>query len=164
MNCHWDMVNQDKALVDELKSLHKDQDTTNFGVLDFVGAFGSPLEACAYGKLFWPDLIELDGMVFRRDVLEDELDASRIGECLRRYDGDRAKTEASFNLLEIPSSVFGRRSGESSDDVDSKLAELLGETWRARLRSVFPERSFVVEVDTSPPNGEATVTFYQARD
>ena len=42
----------DKLLIDHLKEFHAKADTNNFNVLDFVSAFGNPLEALAYSYLF----------------------------------------------------------------------------------------------------------------
>ena len=52
-----------EELVVELTRLHADQNTKNFNAYDFISAFGSPLEAVMYSKLFWPDFIEIKGMV-----------------------------------------------------------------------------------------------------
>ena len=147
-------------LLQHLKSFYAEYDTTNFSVLDFVAAFGSPLEAAAYSKLFWPDFVELEGMVFRDCVIEDELDKERVGHALQQCGGDLGEVERSFNLTEIPSGVFGKRSGETSEAVDLQLANTLGEMWRARLAIVFPDREFIVDVGADP-NDEPTVTFQQ---
>jgi len=39
---------RDELLVNHLKEFHAKADTSNFDVLDFVSAFGSPVEALAY--------------------------------------------------------------------------------------------------------------------
>jgi hypothetical protein len=53
-----------ELLIQHLKKFRAEADTSNFDVLDFVSAFGNPLEALAYSYLFWPDFIEFEGMGF----------------------------------------------------------------------------------------------------
>jgi hypothetical protein len=134
----------------------------NFGVFDFLGAFGSPVEAIAYAKLFWPDCVEVDGMVLRSDVVEDEMDVLRLREVLQKWNGDISKTECSFNLIEIPCGVFGKRSGESSDALDEQLARILAEMWHARLIQKYPNRIFSVILEHDN-DGTVFVTFCQVK-
>jgi len=154
----------DSILVDELRKKHAGHDTTNFGVSDFLAAFGSPVDAVMYLRLFWPRFIRFEGMVFRQETLEDDDDQRRVRGALSRYAGDRTRTEQSFNLVEVPSGVFSRRASESSDEVDEFLAERLVELWAHRLAAAFPEEEFVVEtVPAEETGGERGVVFYTRR-
>lgn len=157
------MDQESQHLVSELSRLYSDQDTTNFGVFDFIGAFGSPLEAIAYAKLFWPDFVWVDEMLLRSDAIEDESDVDRARQALQQWNGDLGKTESSFNRLEIPSGIFGKMAGESSDAIDEQLAQTLVEMWKARLSQVFPDRKFSVTVEQES-DGEVSVTFCQNRE
>ena len=148
-------------VVSELSRLYSDHDTTNFSVLDFVYVFGSPLEAAAYARLFWPDFVQIDEMVLRSDVIEDERDAQRVRRAFGRWIGDLRETERSFNRLVIPDDVFGKRIGESSDAIDEQLAETLAEMWKARLSQLFSDREFLVTLDRES-DGELSVTFCQS--
>jgi len=56
------MLEQD--LIKRLSTLYAEKDTTNFNALDYVYAVGSPLQALMYSKLFWPEFIEIEDMVF----------------------------------------------------------------------------------------------------
>ena len=151
-------------LIPLLKTQFASHDTSNFSVLDFVGAFGSPVEALAYSRLFWPDFVEYQGMTFRKDALEDESDRQRVLEALVQYDQDRTRTEQSFNLTEVPSTLFTRRASESTDDIDLLLANQLAEMWRARLHLLFPHLRFVVEVlSPKESGGEIALWFYRIR-
>ena len=76
---------EDDYLLKRLRQLHRDLDTTNFDVLDFVAAFGSPLEALMYPRLFWPEFVEVAGMVFLKESMEDEEDRQRLADALKRY-------------------------------------------------------------------------------
>jgi hypothetical protein len=154
------MKSTSQDLVAALTRIHADRDTTKFGVFDFLGAFGSPLEAMAYSKLFWPDCIDIDGMVIRKDVIEDEADLKRIRDVLQRWNGDIAKTEYTFNRLEVPCGVFGKRAGESTSKLDDELAQILAEMWRARLMQLYPDRKFMVTLDRDA-DGTVVVSFCQ---
>lgn len=152
---------EDSLLIDALKKKYADHDTTGFGISDFLAAFGSPLDAVMYLRLFWPEFIRFEGMVFRQETLEDEDDRRRVREALSRYAGDSARTEQSFNLVEVPCSVFSRGAAESGDEVDGFLVEKLVELWKCRLAIAFPEQEFIVEAVPPEENaGERGLTFY----
>lgn len=156
------MISQgDSVLIDELRGKYAGHDTTNFGVSDFLAAFGSPVDAVMYLRLFWPEFIRFEGVVFRQETLEDEDDRREVREGLRRYAGDKTRTEQSFNLVEVPCGVFSRGAAESSDEVDRFLVEKLVELWKCRLAVAFPNQEFVVEAIPPEENaGERGVTFY----
>ena len=154
----------DEALIEELRRKYAGYDTRNFGVSDFLAAFGSPIDAVMYLRLFWPEFIRFDGMVFRRETIEDEEDQRRVREALRRCGGDRTRTEQSCNLVDVPCGVFSRGAAESSEEIDTFLVDKLVELWHCRLALKFSGRTFVVEAIPPEENaGEWAVTFYTAR-
>jgi hypothetical protein len=153
------MLEQD--LINRLSTLYAEEEPTNFNALDYVYAFGSPLQALMYSKLFWPEFIEIEDMVFLKDRIED--DRSAVLKVLEQYEGNRPKTEQDFNLLEIPSNIFGKKMGETTEEEDRYLAEILVEMWQCRLRMLFPNRSFKVELLTAEETGgEIGILFYQS--
>jgi hypothetical protein len=155
------MLEQD--LIKRLSSLYTEQDTTNFNVLDYVYDFGSPLQALMYSKLFWPEFIEIEDMVFLKDRMEDEDDRRAVLKVLEQHDGNRSKTEQAFNLFEIPQDMFGKKMGETTEEEDRYLAEILVEMWQCRLQMLFPNRSFKVMLLTAEETGgEIGILFYQS--
>ena len=155
---------EDDQLLKRLRQLYPNADTTSFDVLDFVAAFGSPLDALMYSMLFWPVFVEIEGMTFLKESVENEDDRQRLADALKRYEGDRTQTEQSFNLFEIPSMLFTTRAGETIEEEDLWLAQRLAEMWRACLRHRYPDRNFVVEVlDPHDTGGEVGVIFYERR-
>jgi len=155
------MIEQD--LIKRLSSLYTEQDTTNFNVLDYVYAFGSPLQALMYSKLFWPEFIEIEDMVFLKDRMEDEDDRRAVLKVLEQHEGNRSKTEQAFNLFEIPQDMFGKKMGETTEEEDRYLAEILVEMWQCRLQMLFPNRSFKVMLLTAEETGgEIGILFYQS--
>lgn len=157
-------VQNDALIVGELKRKYIANDTSNFGVSDFLAAFGSPLDTMMYLRLLWPEFLLFEGMVFRCETLEDDEDKRRVHDTLNRYSMDRTKTEKSFNIVEIPSGVFSSNSSESSDEIDDLLAEKLVELWSYRLALTFPDKDFVVKtMGAEETGGERGVIFYTRR-
>src|SRR5262245_41627376 len=103
------MLEQD--LIKRLSTSYTEEDTTNFNVLDYVYAVGSPLQALMYSKLFWPEFIEIEDMVFLKDRIEDEDDRRAVLKVLEQHEGNQRKTEQAFNLFEIPPDIFGKNMG-----------------------------------------------------
>jgi len=153
----------DKLLIDNLKRFHAAADTSNFNVLDFVSAFGSPLYALAYSKLFWPDFIEFEGMIFLKENVEDEEDRSRIRTALARSSTPK-EVERSFNQFMIPDIFFSAGLGTTNGDENLCLAERMVEMWEARLARLFPGRTLVVELELPQQSKEGpTIIVYQSK-
>jgi hypothetical protein len=141
----------------------KGQDTSGFNFFDFLHAYGSPLDALFYSRLFWPEFVEIDGMVFLKETIEDDDDKARLNEALKRYEGDKTKTEKSFNIAEIPS-LFGKNLAETTDEEDLVLAERLAEMWEHRLRIIYPDRKFAVKIlSAEETGGEIGISFSTER-
>lgn len=140
--------------------LWPEQDATGFHYFDFLHARGSPRHALFYSGLFWPQFVEFNDMVFLEGAIEDESDRQRVREAVHLYEGDRVKTEQSFNTIEIPS-LFGGRATETMNEEDEFLASQICAMWTARLRELFPSRVFSVEVVPPDEAGEIAVRFYQ---
>ena len=160
----------DDRLMNRLRQIYTDLDTTNFDMLDFVAAFGSPLQALMYSRLFWPEFVELEGMVFLKESMEYEDDRRRLAEALEHYGGDLTRTEQSFNLLEVPSMLFTSYEArqQTTEEEDLWLAQRLAQMWHACLSHRYPGREFVVEVleeaEEDTGFGDAVgVIFYQHR-
>jgi hypothetical protein len=136
-------------------------------MLDFVAAFGSPLQALMYSRLFWPEFVEIDGMVFLKESMEYDDDRRRLAEALEYYGGDLTQTEQSFNLVEVPSSLFTdyEALNETTEEEDLWLAQRLAQMWRACLSNRYPGREFILEVLQEDTGGgdAVSVIFYQHR-
>ena len=142
---------------------YKDHDSTGFNYFDFLHAQGSPFNALFYSQLFWPEFVEIEGMVFLQGTIENIEARKRLNEALHRYKGDKTKTEQAFNLVEIPS-LFGKNMSETTDEEDAFLAERLTEMWRCRLAAVFPDREFLVKsLSEKETGGEIAVMFHTIR-
>ena len=154
----------DDRLLQLLYSVHADIDSKNFDILDFVYATGSPLSAWMYSCLFWPNFVEFEGMVFRESVASDEEFQARVREALAKSNGDLRDVEESFSILELPYDAFARLERQLETEDLYALAERIREMWAARLKTLFPSRTYVVAVgDVDSDKEEPCVTFYQVR-
>lgn len=152
----------EKGFTQRLKTKYCDRDCTNFNISDFVFAVGSPLEAIMYSRLFWPDFVEVDGMIFINEMMADEEDRLRLSQVVVRHGGDRREAEKSFNLYEVPSDIFGKAAQEAGPEESRFIASLLCEMWSARLAQLYPHRRFCVEVwEPTTTGGDVGVVFYQ---
>lgn len=152
---------RDEQLIERLRRIFSTQDTTGFHVFDFFHSDGSPLQALFYSRLFWPEFIEIEGMIFLKETCEDQDDSQHIMEAFTRYGRDRRTTEQAFNLVEVPF-LFGRCMGELIEEEYIVLGERLAEMWRCRLQMLFPQRHFSVEVLSPEQTGsEVGILFYQ---
>ena len=103
-------------------------------------------------------------MIFLKESMEYEDDRQRLADALERYGGNRTQTEQSFNLVEVPSTLFTRHKGDTTEVEDQWLAQRLVQMWLAGLRHSYPDRDLVVKVlDPEDTGGEVGVIFYQHR-
>jgi len=153
-------MNKEK-LLSKLRAAHSDGDTKGFNAFDFIHAFGSGREALLYSQLFWPEFTEFKGMIFLQQTIETEDDKLKIEQTFECYERDSLRTEQNFNTVEIPS-LFGRRIGETDDEEDRLLAEILAKTWDSRLKILFPTRQFAMKIlNPEETGGEVAILFYQ---
>jgi len=152
----------DKILIDHLKEFHSTEDTSNFNLLDFLSAFGSPLQALNYSYLFWPDFVEFEDMIFHQCVIEDEQDRSRI-RAARVKLSTRREVEESFNQFLIPNDFFAAGQSTTTEEENLHLARRMTEMWRAQLARLVPTRKCVVKLQLPDENQEGpTIVVYQA--
>jgi hypothetical protein len=151
----------DEILVNRLRRMFSHRDTTGFNVFDFLYVEGSPILALWYSRLFWPNFVEYDGMIFLAETIEDEEDQQRVRDAHERFGRDPSQTEKSFNFVELPR-LFGQQADQATDEEYGLLADRLVEMWRCRLSLVFPERNFVVaRIDPNSDIEGVGILFHQ---
>jgi len=119
--------------------------------VSYFGAAGNAVDALMYGRLYWPELVELHGAVFLALDGNDEADiAERLATPVADGHPDWPElswVEAvdSFNIFEIEH-LFGqwRGSVELYRDVHRELGCLLARAWEGRLVTAYPLRRFTV--------------------
>jgi hypothetical protein len=134
------------------KALAGERDVTGWGRDDFLYGFGSTRGALIYSVLFAPNFVEVDGFIFIDDYSAssperwDQL-ATNIREARAKSSDDLAVLVSSYNWLEVPY-LFSDHRG--ADEEDTILARVIADAWRARLRGLYPDRTF--EVRVLPPS------------
>jgi hypothetical protein len=132
-------------------------DPAGFTAFDFVGALGSIGNALLYSRLFFPEFIEVDGMVFVKDLADDcgGMDGIRK----KRVDiGNDQSLEKSVNNFDVNLSL-PNHPDENADGDDLLLAGQLAKTWSLRLQQLYSHRKFHVEVNDD--NGSPCVSFFE---
>ena len=153
------MALDEEALIRRLQRRFSDRDTTDFRLLDFIYAEGSPVDALLYSSLFWPELLAVDGAILLRATVEDDDELARVRAVVRER--GPAETERRFNLWEF-SNLFGNGLADIGDDEAELLMTRLAEMWRCRLHARFPGRRFVLEVlAPEDTGGDIAILFYQ---
>ena len=152
---------EDIEIIQKLKSKYSLADTSNFNIIDFVCAYGNPVDALMYLRFFWPEFIEKDGMIFLKETFENQEGWARFDEAKNYFAGNYMEIEKSFNYFEIPVQLVDKKN-EIDDKEYEYIAERMKQMWDAKLKFDFPNRQFVVRVaNPDVTGGEIGLIFYQ---
>ena len=113
-----------------------------------------PEEALIYSKLFWPDLIEVDGFVF----LAENYDREYYDQVVRDYGA--SQVEETINTTYLYNLVGGK--GEYDTAVWEALGNTLCSIWKSRVRRQFPDKKVVVLFSWYTEIDDPGITLYQA--
>ena len=130
-------------------------DNREFNALDYIHKYESPIRGLLFSKLFWPELVEVEGAVFLSSVVEDSSDRERVKRCFEESKSIKY-IESSFNLLDWEM-LFGKRNSDTNDNESYELLNVLQLCWEACLKKSYPKRDFTVEVDEN----DLSITFFQ---
>jgi hypothetical protein len=111
-------------------------------------------------RLLWPDWVEVDGCILRRDVA----DVDNVQRWLAAEGGSVQRTEWALNHVHLYDEVE-EGWDEPQQILDQRLeqvAERLAAAWRASLAAAFPSRTFHVEVATRDEDYGPTVYAFSA--
>jgi len=129
---------------------HYFEDRGNFGVEDYLHAYGDPRQALLLYRLFFPQFAAVDGHV----VLASRIDVPGEPDGLRRRlrDEDRPPCELleGYRWTEVP---YEFANSSLSDEHDELLACLLARAWKAALMSEFPDRTWETAVLSTSVTG-----------
>lgn len=118
----------------------------------FIGAKGSASLLAAVMKLLAPPTVEYRGAV----LLAFSFDRAPVDAWFLRLDGDVAKVERVVNHMHVwdilPTNDF-------DEDEAVRLVEPVAWFWRSALKSAYPDRRFVVDVERDADYGPE-LTFY----
>jgi hypothetical protein len=144
MDC--DLMDRDLEIARILSAAYPPVGSTD--PVSYVSEIGDSVSALAYSRLFWPNILEIEGAVFIALWGGWE---KYVSERIRTPDPKRRSlmswSEAvnSFNIFEI-AHIFRQRniSWALSAEADYALAPFLVQTWSARLAMAYPKRTFKV--------------------
>lgn len=131
-----------------------------FSLQNYIESRGSFELALAFSELFWPRFVEHRDCIIRADGFTEE----NFGAWHERLAGDSVAIERVLNLIHVRDLVPSDTT-ELSSAAYLHLAELLVEMWTARVRILFPNRSFVIRLESSGDDDwtAPTVLLYQDR-
>ncbi len=134
----------DKQLSHDLSARFGVDQALRLNTLDFISQHGSVLDTLMYSRLLSPEFVEIDDMIFLKEVVEDETDRRYLAEMLDSYRGDKSLAEESLNLLYLRDEIGD--GGDATDEQVLALSERIASIWRARLLLAYPGRRFEVQV------------------
>jgi hypothetical protein len=141
---------------------------------DIVHQFGDMVSALLYSTIFFPDFIEVDDSILLRDNFIDADGSCRRAkeESFRsgKIETNRtvAEREASHNSIEV-AYLFANREvslneADDSEAPEMKLAVIIADAWRDKLRRHYPSRTFSVSVLSAEESGSViSVEFFEIR-
>jgi hypothetical protein len=148
-----------RSLLAKLRARSSEPSGLPLNCMDYVHAVGSPLDAWLYSEFLWPEFIEINGMIFLSDTVEDAEDIHRIDKALVLYGDDRVRTQRSFNTFPVDE-MFGPRTGDTTPREDGFLATKIAGLWKARLRQLFPAWRISVSVEAPDTSSGIAVVFF----
>lgn len=124
----------------------------------WVSCMGTFSLAAAYASLFWPQFVEVRGMVFREGVTASDVDS-----WLTNTNHEAKVVEATINHLHILDIQHPGIWSEATETQLQFLGRTLRASWAAKLELDFPGRKFAVEfIEGSSENlREYQVLFYE---
>lgn len=127
----------------------------DFSLWDFLHCRAEgPELALAYSSVFWPDLIEVDGLVLVKENYDVEYFARVAADC------SREKIEATINTTYLQD-LFGADARVADEKLWTALGEILRDCWKARAEAQFPGREFVSTFAWYSDDSDPGVTIYQ---
>ncbi len=123
-------------------------DGNGISIDSWINGIGNFEHAIAYGHFFWPEFIEHDGCIFRKNVWN----LQNYQAWLTKTRGDKTAIERVMNHLHL--SDLYPNAAESTTAQKLYLAGLLKEIWECKLKRDFPDLEIQVELVECENNGE----------
>lgn len=148
-------MNRTVALVDfdQWKRANRE---SRFSLVDYAfaalhGQVAHADGAVAFADLFWPNFIEIDGLVLISPLFSKE----KLEELRARGLSDR-DVELWMNLLSVDG-LLGTLKGTTDDHVEY-VSRVLAESWQQKLARDFPSGSHHATVKKDTESGDVCVT------
>ena len=112
--------------------------------------------ALAYARVFWPELVMVEGFVF----LSENYDREYFDRVVSDYGG--IQVEATINTTYLDE-LFGAGPIDADESVWCELGNVVGQCWKARAQSLFPSMRFATTFQWYSDDGDPGVTLFQER-
>jgi hypothetical protein len=134
---------------------NKWEDQSAINLQQYVSFNIHPDDVLIVGKLFFPDIIEVNECVF----LMDNYDKNVYQKIRTQYRDDNKLIERTINHIYIYDYF-----ANCKDNIDNTTFEYVGNvlrfSWQIYFSKVFPEKEFVVEYNNDEQEYGPTLTFY----
>jgi hypothetical protein len=102
-------------------------------------------------SFMWPEFTEREGLILRKP----HIDWEQMIQEAKKANWSKMQTEYVFNHLHLYD-IFSQDPDKSQVDneVFTALAYVIADTWRCRLKELFPDRVFAVGVDNEETDPE----------
>lgn len=115
-------------------------------------------DTLAVSNVLWPTIVEDDGYVFVADFYNQNLERLKT-----QFHNDKRTIERQVNAWSL-ADFFLMASSPSVDSevLITKFGEMSHFFWSLRLKTLFPEREFIVDVDENIEGERGlSITFYE---
>ena len=141
-----------------LSAMGREGESGEWTAADLLLQYGTVPECMLYVGLFWPRFVEVDGSVL---LAEWDADIGNRFRALRINERFRvSEIEDEVNSVDL-AYVFSSRN--MSIDGLPMLADVLVDTWTAKLSIEFPDRSFSVYISGRGEADLISISFFEIR-
>lgn len=134
-----------------------------YGWREYAASLCDVAQVLASAALFWPTVVEEDGCL----LWDSGARPSQMEQLRTMYGPNKTNIERKFNIHRIVDLFFPQTSESIQLLNDTQLVEALGlalkRFWEMRLQTLFPERTYVVELGDNIGEDALAITFYQQR-
>jgi len=113
--------------------------------------------AALFSKLFWPDLVEVEGCI----LLAEQYSAEEFQAWASQFQHDRDDIERMINHTHVYDLFAGHGGTRTDERVWEYLGRALPACWRCALSTVYPSRAFAFDYGSEPEDYGPTISFWQ---
>lgn len=138
-------------------SIWKDkwEDKSAISLQQYISFNIHPEDILIVGKLFFPEIIEVNECVF----LKDNFDKDVYEEISTQYKNDNNLIERTINRIHIYE-YFAQCEDSIDDTIFENVGNMLKFSWQIYFNKVFSEKEIVVEYNNNELEYGPTLTFY----
>lgn len=127
----------------------------NISLIDYIYFTSDPDTTISNIKLFFPDLIEYEDMIFLKENFNNE----NVDNWINSNNYSKEQIEKVINHVHIRSLYQDRYSETYDSEVFIYIAKYMIKTFRIQLKEFFPDKDFNLEIIDEYE--DIQITFYQ---